>query len=73
MPTFDRIKEWQLYVPFPVRLYLPKAFVSDASFKRSQEHASLAASKITRLLTTYEASLNTLSKAYFGVTQQSLL
>ena len=70
MPTFDRIKEWQLYVPFPVRLYLQKAFVSDASFKRSQDQASLAASKITRLLTTYEASLNTLSKAYFGVTQE---
>ena len=37
---------------------------------RSQDQASLAVSKITQLLTTYDASLNTLSKAYFGVTQE---
>ena len=53
---FDRVKEWQFYVPLPVRLLIQKAFVKEESIRRSQDPRSLAVSKIARLLTIYESS-----------------
>ena len=67
---FDRVKEWQVYAPLPVWLFLQKAFVSEDSLRRSQDPGSLAASKVARLLAIYDSSLNTLNKLHFGVTQE---
>ena len=68
--SHDQLSEWLLFVPLPVRLLLEKAFLNANSLKNAQNATDLIRSKIPRLSSIYEASLNTFNKNYFGPTQE---
>ena len=49
---------------------LQKPFVTEGSIRRLQNPGSVAANKLTRLLTLHDALLDALNKLNFGVTQE---
>ena len=53
-----------------MRLLLEKAFLNANSLKNAQNATDLIRSKLPRLSSIYEASLNTFNKNYFGPTQE---